>query len=115
VARKLVISLLVLAMMSLGFGAGSGAMAVAKSAGAPATMADCAMPDSERDNGNPQKCPIDGGCTLRCAPVPAFELVLSFVLFSPEAGPQVFYFDLTVRTSAPSSPPFRPPRLSILA
>lgn len=114
-AQKLVILLLVLAVTQLGFGPGSGVMAVAQSAGAPATMADCAMPDSERDNGGPQKCPIDGGCTLRCAPLPVFELVLPFVLFSPDARPQVFYFDLTARASAAVTPLFRPPRSSILA
>jgi hypothetical protein len=90
-------------------------MAVSKSAAAPAAMADCAMPDSERNDGSPQKCPIDGGCTLRCAPLPVFELVLSFVLFNADALPQAFYFSLAARASTAGALPFRPPRLSILA
>jgi hypothetical protein len=116
VARKLIIALLVLAVTLVAYGPmGAAAPGVAEMAAMPGSMADCPMNGESHDKDSKPKCTMDGGCVLRCASMPVFQVMLSFALFTPYAGLQVFYFDLTDPTSASAAPPFRPPRLSILA
>jgi hypothetical protein len=116
VVRKLITALVILALSFVAYGPmGAGTAAAAVGVEMGIAMADCGMADSQNDQDRTAKCPIDGSCTLRCAPAAAFQLAIAAVLVVPFTGPQVYYFDLTDHSSASAAPPFRPPRLSILA
>lgn len=113
-ARKLVTALLVLALTLVAYGPmGVQASDIAAMSAMSGSMADCPMNDNDRDS--KMNCAMDGGCMVRCAPLPVFQFISSFALVAPFTGSQVFYFSLTDPPSAAASPPFRPPRLSILA
>ena len=117
-ARKFVISLVVLAITFLTY-APAGGLIVAMTASDEAAMADCAMLAGEccnpGDKGAERTCAIYGGCLASCAVSPNFLIAPSSISFGPSSNSAEVRPDPNELTTALGFLPFRPPRYSSLA
>lgn len=117
-ARKFVITLVVLAITLLTY-APAGGLIVAMTASDETAMADCAMPAGEccnpGDKRTERTCAIYGGCLANCAVSPSFLIAPSSISFGPSSNSTEVRPDADEPVSALGFPPFRPPRHSSLA
>ena len=120
-ARKFVISLVVLAFALLTY-APVGGSSMAMAAGSTAAMGDCPMPESDccddGKRGAAATCAMDDRCLASCAfaaSFPNFHLMASATPFGPSPASSMIRPVQDGLTTALGFPPFRPPRHSSLA